>query len=64
MTPSTRSAKTTGQQKPTVPQPGPARPQTEPTAGREEVREVTPVRAPRQSNRPTERTSKARTGSR
>ena len=36
--------------------------QTDATAGRDKVREVVPVRAPRQSKRPVERTSKGRTG--
>ena len=32
--------------------------QTKPTADRDQVRQVTPVHAPRQSKRPTERTAK------
>lgn len=32
--------------------------QTEPTASREQVQQVTPVHAPRQSKRPMERTAK------
>lgn len=34
--------------------------QTEDTAGRDKVRQVLPVRAPRQSKRPAERTGKGR----
>ena len=37
--------------------------QTDPTAGREQVREVVPVHAPRESKRAVERTSKKGTGS-
>ena len=38
----------------------PLGPQTQPTPGRDKVREsVRPVRAPRESKRPVERTSKA-----
>ena len=36
--------------------------QTDATAGRDRVREVVPVHAPRQSKRPMERTNKGRTG--
>ena len=46
--------------KPLDPQQFPLRAQTEATAGREKVREVVPVHAPRQSKRPVERTSKNR----
>ena len=42
--------------KPLNPQHIPLRAQTEATAGRDKVREVVPVRAPRQSKRPVERT--------
>lgn len=39
----------------------PLQAQTDATAGREKVRESVPVRAPRQSKRPVERTGKGRT---
>ena len=48
--------------KPLNPQQFPSHAQTEATAGRDKVREVVPVRAPRQSKRPVERTSKGGTG--
>ena len=48
--------------KPLNPQQFPLQAQTEATAGRDKVREVVPVHAPRQSKRPVERTSKGRTG--
>ena len=48
---------------PLNPQQFPLHAQTEATAGRDKVREVVPVRAPRESKRPVERTSKGgRTG--
>ena len=47
---------------PLNPQQFPLHAQTDATAGREKVREVVPVHAPRQSKRPMERTSKGRTG--
>ncbi len=40
----------------------PLQAQTDATAGRDKVREIVPVHAPRQSKRPVERTSKGRTG--
>ena len=42
--------------KPLNPQQFPLQAQTEATAGRDKVREVVPVHAPRQSKRPVERT--------
>ncbi len=48
--------------KPLNPQQFPLHAQTDATAGRDSVREVVPVHAPRQSKRPVERTSKGRTG--
>jgi len=42
--------------KPLNPQQFPLHAQTEATAGRDKVREVVPVHAPRQSKRPVERT--------
>ena len=42
--------------KPLNPQQFPLQAQTEVTAGRDKVREVVPVHAPRQSKRPVERT--------
>ena len=42
--------------KPLDPQQFPLHAQTDATAGRDKVREVVPVRAPRQSKRPVERT--------
>ena len=48
--------------KPLNPQEFPLHAQTDATAGREQVREVVPVHAPRESKRPVERTSKGRTG--
>ena len=42
--------------KPLNPQQFPLHAQTDPTAGRDKVREVVPVHAPRQSKRPVERT--------
>jgi len=48
--------------KPLNPQQFPAHAQTDATAGRDKVREVVPVRAPRQSQRPVEKTTKGRTG--
>ena len=48
--------------RPLDPQQFPLHAQTDATAGREKVREVVPVHAPRQSKRPVERTSKSRTG--
>ena len=42
--------------KPLNPQQFPLNAQTEATAGRDKVREVAPVHAPRQSKRPVERT--------
>ena len=42
--------------KPLNPQQTPLQAQTEATAGRDKVREVVPVHAPRQSKRPVERT--------
>ena len=47
---------------PVNPQQFPLHAQTDATAGRDKVREVVPVRAPRQSKRPVERTSKSRKG--
>lgn len=44
------------------PQQFPQHAQTEATAGRDKVREVVPVHAPRQSKRPLERTSKSGKG--
>lgn len=44
------------------PQQGPLHAQTNATPGRDKVREVVPVRAPRESKRPVERTAKSRTG--
>ena len=49
--------------KPLNPQQFPLHAQTDATTGRDKVREVVPVHAPRQSKRPVERTSKGRTGS-
>ncbi len=49
--------------KPLDPQQFPLRAQTDATAGRDKVREVVRVQAPRQSKRPVERTSKSHTGS-
>ncbi len=48
--------------RPLGPQQFPLHAQTDATAGRDKVREVVPVHAPRQSKRPVERTSKGRTG--
>ncbi len=48
--------------KPLNPQQFPLHAQTDATAGRDKVREVVPVHAPRQSKRPVERPSKGRTG--
>ena len=48
--------------KPLNPQQFPLHAQTDATAGRDKVREVVPVHAPRQSKRPVERTGKSRTG--
>ena len=48
--------------KPLNPQKFPLHAQTDATAGRDKVREVVPVHAPRQSKRPMERTHKGRTG--
>ena len=47
--------------KPLNPQQFPLQAQTDATAGREKVREVVPVHAPRESKRPVERKSKNRT---
>ncbi len=44
------------------PQQFPLHAQTAATAGRDQVREVVPVHAPRQSKRPVERTSKGGKG--
>ena len=44
------------------PQHGPLHAQTNATPGRDKVRQVAPVRAPRESKRPVERTHKGRTG--
>lgn len=44
------------------PQQFPLHAQTDATAGRDKVREVVSVHAPRQSKRPVERTGKSRTG--
>ncbi|MES3015828.1 MAG: hypothetical protein V4750_19140 [Pseudomonadota bacterium] len=48
--------------KPLNPQQFQAHAQTDATAGRDKVREVVPVHAPRQSKRPVERASKGRNG--
>lgn len=48
---------------PLDPQQFPLHAQTDATAGRDKVREVVHVPAPRQSQRPKEGTSKSRTGS-
>ncbi|MDP2017123.1 hypothetical protein [Hydrogenophaga sp.] len=48
--------------KPLNPQQFPLHEQTDATAGRDKVREVVPVHAPRESKRPVERTSKGKTG--
>jgi len=48
--------------KPLNPQQFPLHAQTDATAGRDKVREVVPVHAPRQSKRHVERPSKGRTG--
>lgn len=48
--------------KPLDPKQFPANAQTEATAGRDKVREVTHVHAPRQSKRPVERKAKSQTG--
>lgn len=49
--------------KPLDPQQFPLNAQAEPTAGRDKVREQAyPVRAPRQTERPVERTGKRRSG--
>ena len=47
---------------PLNPQQFPLHAQTDATAGRDKVREVVPVHAPRQSKRPVERTGKGRSG--
>ena len=47
---------------PLDPHQGPLHAQTEATAGRDKVREVLHMPAPRQSERPKERTSKSQTG--
>lgn len=47
---------------PLDPQQFPLHAQTDATAGRDKVREVMHVPAPRQSQRPKERSSKSRTG--
>ena len=47
---------------PLNPQQFPLQAQTDATVGREKVREVVPVHAPRQSKRPVERSSKGRAG--
>jgi hypothetical protein len=48
--------------KPLNPQQFPLHAQTDATPGRDKVREVVPVHAPRQSKRPVERTGKSQTG--
>lgn len=48
--------------KPLNPQQFPLHAQTEATAGRDKVREIVPVHAPRQSQRAIERSSKQRKG--
>ena len=47
---------------PPNPHPFPLHAQMDATAGRDQVREVVPVHAPRQSKRPMERTAKNRSG--
>ena len=56
MNQSKSSTKPQSPPKPLNPQQFPLHPQTEATAGRDKVREVVPVHAPRQSKRPVERT--------
>ncbi len=53
---SKRSTKPQSPPKPLNPQQFPLHAQTDATAGRDQVREVVPVHAPRQSKRPVERT--------
>ena len=48
--------------KPLNPQQFPLHAQTDATAGRDKVREVAPMHAPRRSKRPVERTGKSRSG--
>ncbi len=48
--------------RPLNPQQFPLQAQTDATAGRDKVREVVPVHAPRQSKRPVERSAKGRAG--
>ena len=50
------STKSQSPPKPLNPQQFPLQAQTEATAGRDKVREVVPVHAPRQSKRPVEKT--------
>ena len=57
-----KSSKPQSPPKPLNPQQFPLHAQTDATAGRDKVREVVPVHAPRQSKRPVERTIKGRTG--
>ena len=63
MKPSKSLTKPQSPPKPLNPQQFPLHAQTDPTAGRDQVREVVPVHAPRESKRPVERTSKNGTGS-
>ena len=61
--PNNSTKKTHAPLKPLDSQQFPLKAQAEATAGREKVREVAyPVRAPRQTKRRVERTSKSRTG--
>ncbi len=52
------SAKSEAPTKPPMPQESSVRAQKDSTAGRDQVREVLPVRAPRQPQRPPERGTK------
>jgi hypothetical protein len=58
MKPSKSPGKPDSPATPLNPQQFPLHAQTDATAGRDKVREVVPVHAPRQSKRPIERTSK------
>ena len=62
MKPSESTNKPQSTPEPLNPQQFPLHPQTDATAGRDKVREVVPVHAPRQSKRPVEGTSKSRKG--
>ena len=63
MKPSQSPTKPQSPPKPLNPQQFPLHAQTDPTAGRDQVREVVPVHAPRESKRAVERTGKKGTGS-